>query len=811
MAAPSRRFALPGAIMGDLRLAVRSLLKAKLFTAVAVTTLAIGIGSTTAVFSLFSAIALKPLPFPEPTRLVDVEEWSATELSAGSAVGVSAPTLNDLAAGVKSLEAIASYLEVPTNVSGSESPERVSGALVSGNFFRVLGVNPAIGRAIDASDDRASAPPVVVINNRLFVRRFGGDRSILGQSIRINGMPHTIIGVMPATVMLPEFAELWTPMQQSYHVTDRASRDLGVIGRLRGGYSVAAADLELKTLGSAIAKDHPDTQAGWTTRVRPLRQALGGEEVGIFGFLLAAVLVLLLIVCANVASMMLARGAARRKDIAVRLALGARRSTIIWHLLAESLCLAIAGGVLGVLAASWGVDLMLASLQTNIPGWLRPTMDFRVMAFAVAASMAAAIAFGLAPALRSSRGDVHEDIKAGGPANIGGRRALLRGSLVVVQLALSLVLLAAAGVLMASVTRISARQIGLSDRDVVQARFEMLGSRTPEQNVATVKALVDRLSQIAGARTASIIGTGFIAGFGAQDQKIRAEGIVAVPDGVSPRFYFAITPKYFETVRLQLTQGRKFTDADARGTVPVVIINQTMGRRLWPAGNPTGHRIRLGNADSLPWRTIVGVVNDVGSNERIANAAYVPFAQAPQSAATIMVGSTGEPSALINPIREAARGVDADLPLVDLMTAEQDHARHYWPYRAYALMLTAVGAVALLLAGIGLYGVIAYAVEQRSREVGLRIALGANRNDVLRLVTRQGFVLVIIGVVFGVLGAIVVLPVMKSIPLLFGASPLDSLVFAAVTAILVLVALIASYIPARRATRVDPMIAMRSE
>lgn len=797
--------------MGDLLLAVRSLLKSKLFTAVAVGTLAIGIGASTAVFSLFNAVALRPLPFPNQERLVDIEEWSASELCGGCSVGVSLPTLKDFAPRVQSLQSIASYLERPANIAGASGPERVGSALISGSFFSVLGLNAAIGRAIDPSDDRVDAPPVVVLSGRLFTRLFGDDRSVIGQQIRLNGTPHTIIGVMPPTAILPEMASLWIAMAPSYHVADRSARELGVIGRLRDGVSVATADNEVKTLAAGVASEHPDTQKGWTTRVRSLRRALAGDKAVIFGIMLGAVLVLLLIVCANLAGLMLARGVARRKDLAVRIALGAKRSAIVWHLLAESLCLSIAGGVIGLVAASWAVDAMLAALGTQIPSWLEPQMDFRVIGFALVISIVSAAAFGLIPALRSSRDDVHDDIKAGGPATVGRSRGGLRGSLIVLQLAASLVLLTAAGVLAVSTQRISARETGVSDGNLLQARIEMLGTTAPDQQIAKVKSLVGRLSTMPGARTAAATATHFVAGFGGRDQSIRAEGVPAVPEGASPRFYFAVTPKYFDAMGLRLLRGRGITEGDVRGSTPIVVVNQEMSRRLWPNADPIGRRIRLGAADSLPWLTIVGVVSDIGNpaSGRISNYAYVPFSQAPQAEVRILVRATADPAALIKPVREAARSIDPDLPLLDLMTVEQDRARTVWPYRSYALMMTAVGFIALVLAGIGLYGIVAFAVEQRTREMGLRIALGAKRLDVITLIGRQGLVLVAIGVVFGVAGGLVVLPVLKSV--LFGASPINPYVFAAAAAVLVAVALVASYIPARRATHVDPMVAMKSE
>ena len=353
--------------MGDLLLAVRSLLKSKLFTAVAVVTLVIGIGTTTAVFTLFSGIVFRPLPFAEQDRLVDIEEWSAKELCADCAVGVSRPMFVDLKERLHSVSELAAYLEMPVNIGGTDIPERASAALVSGNFFPMLGVKPLIGRGLDLADDRDGATPVVVLSERLFLRRFGGDPTLIGRQIRLNGLPTTVVGVMPPTAVLPEFAQLWMPLEPAYHSTDRGNRELGAIGRLRAGATIAGADADVKVVAADLERAHPETQKNWSGRVRSLRQALAGEEKGVYGIMLGAVLVLWAIVCANLASLLLARGVARRREIAVRLALGARRASVVWHLLAESICLAVAGGVLGIIAASWTVDLLLASIDTPDP------------------------------------------------------------------------------------------------------------------------------------------------------------------------------------------------------------------------------------------------------------------------------------------------------------------------------------------------------------------------------------------------------------------------------------------------------------
>ena len=794
--------------MGEISLAVRSLLKSKLFTVVAVLTLTVGIGATTAVFSVFDAVALRPLPFPNPKALVDIEEWSTTELCGGCAVGMSRPMYLDVAQRARSFQGLVAYSEIPVNVGGLDAPERVSAAEVSGNFFSVLGVQPSIGRTLDVNDDRAGAPAVVVVSSRYFTNRLGGDAAKIGREIRINGQPTTIVGVMPPAAVLPEFAQLWLPMSRTPVGTDRTARDLGVIGRLKEGVTRDAAESEMKAIAADIERKYPESQKGWTTRIRGLRQAVGDGDVPVYGLMLASVGVLWAIVCANLAGLLLARGIARRREVAVRLALGANRRDVVWHLFAESVCLAMVGGALGAIASAWAVELLLASLDTTIPSWLTPRIDGWVLGFCLILSAVSAAAAGLLPALRASRPNVHDDLKAGAQSTVG-TRSRLRGSLVVLQLALSLVLLAVSGVLAATIQSLAGRE-GHEGEDVVQARVALLGEASPERITSSIDAFVARLGGLAEARSAAASGSGFIAGFGGREQPISVEGISSLPDGVSPRFYLAVTPRYFETAGMRILEGRSFEQTDRAGSAPVVIIGRRLATQLWNGQTAVGHRIRLGN-DSLPWRTIVGVIAEAGdtASRSFRNMAYVPFAQSPTAEATLLVASKGRPASIIRAVREAARSVDPDLPLLDLMTSADAHARVWRPYRAFAMTISGIGGIALVLSAIGLYGMIAYSAEQRTREIGLRIALGARPGDVVRLITRQGLRLVTLGVVLGLIAAVAVLPLMKN--LMFGLNPMNPSVFALSAALLVTVATIASYLPARRAAATDPMVALRND
>ena len=800
-------------ILRDLYFASRSLAKSKLFTVVAVASLALGIGANTAVFSLVKAFAFPRLPYAEPERLVDVHEWSATQLCAGCGVGTSYPGFVEWRQTAQSFSGMAAYLERPFAVSGAEGPARVSGAIASAELANVLGVSPALGRWIRPEEDRVGGSPVVVLSDALWQRRYAGDRRVIGQPIRINGVPHTVIGVMQPGLKYPEFAELWVPLAPNAHNGPRHERDLGVIARLRPGVSVDQAGAEMRRIARSIEDRYPETQREWSAGVTGLgRELWGSSEAAAYTALLGAVGFVLLIVCANIAGLLLARGAARRKEIAIRLALGASRRQIVRHLLAESFLLAAGGAIVGAVVAAWGVALAEASIKTPIPFWIDFQVNWVSLAYCGALSILTGFLFGLLPALRSSRPDLQTTLKDGSAGIAGGvRRSHLRAALVVSELALALVLLAGAGAMMKTFLRVGAREVGLDTRNVLQARVELLDSRfqDPARTLGTIDELVARFGRIPGAVSAAARRTEFIAGFGRSDKTIRVEGIATLPPNVSPRFYEIITPGYLRTVGLQLVAGRDFTSADRDGSLRVTLINRQLADQLWPGQSPLGRRIKLG-PDSLPWLTIVGVVGDRIVNQgRVMNYAYVPFAQDVGTVADVFVRAANQPLALIRPVRAEAAAVDADLPLIDLQTVDQARHANIWYYEMFTIFMSVFAGLAVLLAAVGLYGVIAYNSIQRTREIGIRIALGARGSDIIRLVTAQGGRLAILGVVIGAGGAAAVLRVTRAVFL--GANPIDPVVFGLVSALLVVVAVAASYLPARAASRVDPLRALRAE
>jgi predicted permease len=800
-------------IARDLQFAVRSLAKSKVFTAVAIASLALGIGANTAVFSLVKAFAFPRLPYAEPERLVDLHEWSATQLCAGCGVGTSYPGFREWRESARSFSGMAAYLERPFAVSGAEGPDRIGGAVASAELSRVLGVSPMLGRWIRPEEDRIDGARVVVLSDALWQRRYAGDRRVIGQVIRINGIPHTVIGVMPPRFKYPEFAELWVPLTPNVQDGPRSQRDFGVIARLRPDATVGQADAEMRRIAKSIEDRFPETQREWSAGATELRRELWSSSEGtMYTLLLGAVGFVLLIVCANVTGLLLSRGASRRKEIAIRLALGATRRQIVRHLLVESLLLALGGAVAGSVIAAWGVDVAEAAVRTPLPFWIEFRVDWLTLAYCGTISILTGFLFGLLPALRSSAPDVQTALKDGSSGITAGiRRSHLRAALVVGELSMALVLLAGAGAMMKTFLRISAREVGLDTRNVLQGRVEFLDARYRDtaRLASTISQLTERVGSIPGAVSAAARRTEFIAGFGRSDVTIRAEGLSALPPNVSPRFYEVVTPSYLETVGLPLVAGRSFTRGDRAGAPLVALINQRLAEQLWPRQSPLGRRIKLG-PDSLPWLTIVGVVGDrVANQNRVMNYAYVPFDQRPGASADIFIRAKDRPLALTRAIRAEAATVDSDLPLLDLQTVDQARRRNYWAYEMFAIFMAVLAGLAILLAAVGLYGVVAYNAVQRTREIGIRVALGANTADIIRMVTAQGGRLAVLGVVIGAVGAAAVVRVMRST--FIGANPVDPIVLGLVSALLVVVALAASYLPARAASRVDPLHALRSE
>ena len=793
----------------DSRYALRLARRTPLTVAVIVGSLALGIGANTAVFSFVNAIQFKALPVADEATLVDVSEWSATELCAGCGVGTSYPGFLEWKDKAQSFSSMGAFKEVALTVSGDGEPVRVGGCLVSSELFPMIGIQPSLGRSIAPADESPGAPPVAVISDLLWRNRFGARDDVIGLMLKIDGRIATIVGVMPAGFRWPELAELWVPLGANAAGWARSDRSLGVVARLRRGIDGRQAAAEMRTIAAAQEAAYPESNARWTAQVTSLREDMTGETAMASLVFLSAVAFVLLIACANVANLLLARAVERRREIAIRLALGAVRLRIIRLVLTESLALSAAGGALGMLIAVVASRALVASFQVEAPYWIQFGLDWHVPVFCAAVTGAAGLLCGLAPALQASRRDVQATLQDGNNAAGDRRGYALGGGLVVLQLTLSLVLLAGAGLMIKTVLRTYAFEPGYDASRVAVADLTLTGARydTPAARRIFVDGVLGALSRIPGTH-AAISQTIFFAG-GGDARRVVVEGAGEAAAGESPGFYYAVTPAYFAALGIPVLEGRGIASTDAAG---VVVVNREMARRLWPAGRPVGARIRFGR--DAPVVEVIGVVENAGGSPlaggRPMATAYVPFAGSDGRTVSLTVGTTAATGASLFPeIRAAVRGADPELPIEDLMTMEDAYARWTEPARFVAMLMASLSAVALILAAMGVYGVTAYGVARRTREIGIRLALGATARQVQRLLIGSALRTVCAGLILGLFGAWAGTRALEGI--LAGTSPTDPIVFSTAAITLAAVALLASWLPARRAQRIEPTQALRVE
>ena len=791
----------------DLRYCARLLTKAPGTVLACVLSLSLGVGATTAVFSFVDAIQFKPLPVRDEATLMTVSEASATDLCEGCAVGTSYPAFRDLASRVTTLESLDAYTEDRFVISGGGEPERIGGALISAGLFRTIGLQPALGRDFAPGDDRAGGPPVVVISDALWRRRFAADPAILGRPVKVNGVDRTIVGVMPPRFAFPEFAQLWLPLAPATGKWKRDNRSLGVVGRLRPGNTVDAARAEIATIGGALAESFPEHRH-WTMGIAAFRDSMTSETAMASTILLGSVAFVLLIACANVANLLLVRASDRRRELAIRSALGASTFRIVRLVLTESLALALAGGTIGVILAFWISDVIVATFGSDVPYWIQFGVDARVLLFGLTTTIVTGLLCGLVPALQSRRPDVNATLRDGGTVAAGGHR--FRSVLAAAQLALALVLLAGAGLLVKTTIRTFRFDPGFDVSRVVAGDIELSGPRYRDdgQVMQFGTRVIESMERIPGVR-AAVTRTVFFRGFGAQGNRIAVEGVTNVPVDASPSFYHGVTTGYFTVLGLAMRAGRDFavTDVDA------VIVNTEMARRVWGDQPALGHRIRFGDSAASRWFTVIGVVEIRGGSPLAANqaqpVAYVPFAVASGHSLSLVASSDRDSALLMSEAKAAVTSIDADQPLEDLMTMGRMYAQWSQPARFVALLMGALSGIALLMASMGTFGVVAYAVSRRTREIGIRLALGATPREVQQHMANAGLRLALVGLVLGVPAAVVCTRALEGI--LAGTSPGDPVVFSVVSLLLASVAGVASWLPARRAARVDPIVALRAE
>ncbi|MEJ7809818.1 MAG: ABC transporter permease [Gemmatimonadaceae bacterium] len=804
----------------DLRHAARSLGASRAVSVIAVLVLAVGIGAGTTIFSFVNAVLVRPLPYGDADRIVAL--FADRPKHGVTRSNISFADFEDLTAGSRAFEAASAYISAPTALSGLGEPERLERAIVSPDFFRVLRVPPALGRTL-LPEDASPTPHAAVLSYGLWARRFGSDPAIVGRTLTLNGRPYTVVGIMPRAFRHPE-VDVWTPLDpQVLRQDTRDNRFLQAVARLHPGASLERAQAELETVARRLEREHPESNTGWRARVRPLHADLAADLRSPLVILLAAVAFVLLISCANVANLLLARGASRQREVAVRIALGASRGRLVRQFLTESLLLAGVGGGLGILLSMWGTRLLRAAIPVEVPAWIRPTIDGRVLAFTVIVSLLTGALFGIVPSLHASRPELNAELKQGGRGGTAGlARSRLRGALVIVEVALSLVLLAGAALLIGSFVRMQRADPGFDPRGVLALRVSLPAARYGEdvQRAAFFAALLERVRGIPGVGSAAAVATPPMASE-SYWTSVSAEGRPAARLGDETYAHNQqVTPRYFRTMRVPLAAGRDVAEQDAAGATPVALVSETLAHTFWPGSDPLGKRFRLGGADSRsPWLTVIGVVRDTrqfGIRKPAPPEIYQSALQLPPHAMTLVVRASCDrtpgacdPAALAPLVRAELAALDPALPSYDVATMEQVVARNLWQPRLYGMLLGAFAAVAVLLAAVGLYGVISYAVTQRTKEIGVRMALGARPRDVLRLVVGEGWVLTAIGIGVGLAGALVAARALAG--MLFGVSPSDPATFLGIAALLAAVALFASYIPARRASRVDPVIAMRND
>jgi putative ABC transport system permease protein len=798
----------------DLTYAIRRLLKNPGFTGIAVITLALGIGANSAIFSVINAVLFQPLPFPEPHRLVGVYQvWKGTRNV------ISPSNFLDIRQQTRTLEDAAALDSTEFTLTGGGDPLRLRGSEVSATFFDVLRVRPLLGRTFAPDENEPGKDKVVVLGHSLWQQRFGSRADAVGSSIVLDGHPRTIVGVMPPGFSYPAEQQLWVPIE--YTDDTRKARGawyLSAIARLKAGVSPEQSASEVATLGKALEQAYPDenTDVGFTTF--PLHEAIVGDLRPALLVLLGAVGFVLLIACANVANLLLARAVARETELAVRTALGAGRRRLVRQLLTESLVLGITGGLIGLLVAFWGSDLLVSLQPEGIPRLNEVRIDRQVVMFTMAISLVTGIIFGALPALQMTRGSLSASLKEGGRGNMAAAgSARLRGTLIVAEMALAVTLLAGAGLLIKSFGKLQAVDPGFRPQDTLSFELSLPSTQYEKdpQIIAFFERLTARIEALPG-----VTSVGGVMGLPLSGMRFnisfKVEGRPDAAPGQQPAMEVRVaTADYFRTLGVPLKRGRLFTEADTADAARVVVLSEAAAKKFFPNEDPLGKRIDMGwtrEDESRAGGEVVGIVGDVkelGLDEEFPAEIYLPMRQWPVGRMAIVARTAVPPLTLAGEVKQAVQELDANLPVNEIRTVEAVVAESIAQPRFYMLLLGAFAAVALVLAAIGIFGVMSYTVSQRTREIGIRMALGAQGGSVVSMVVRQAMVLASAGLIVGLLAAVALSRTIAT--LLFDMSPTDPATFATVTGLLAGVAFLASYLPARRAASVDPIEALRAE
>ncbi|HEY9404091.1 MAG TPA: ABC transporter permease [Pyrinomonadaceae bacterium] len=807
-----------GAFLYDLRYGVRMLLKNKGFTAVVVLTLALGIGANSAIFSVVNAVLLRPLPFKDSNRLVWVWE---TQSQLDKAPFTPADFL-DYQAQNQSFEQVATFFSQSLTLTGEEQPVRLRSAIVSANFFSSLGVEPFAGRTFLPEEGQPGTKRVAVMSHGLWQRSFGSDPNLIGKSLMLNGVEFSVIGIMPPDFRYPNIAtELWinprnTVPELSIGSADdvrvmRNSHWLPMIGRLKPGVTLAQAQADMESVSRRLGQQYGSDHG---VRVISLHERITGDVRPALLSLLGAVGLVLLIACANVGNLLLARAASRQKEIAIRTALGAGRLRLIRQLLTESMLLALIGGAVGMWLAYRGINLLISILPADTPRLKEINLDLQVFGFTLLISLMTGLIFGLAPALKASRLNLNESLKERVQgAGEGIRRNRVRSLLVISEVAISLIILIGASLLIKSFQRLQDVDQGFNPANQLTLQLSLPAAKykEPEKQAAFFQQMFERLEILPGAQSVAVANDLPLDG-SMQTSTPYIEGRTVVPGQESVAGVHTVSHNYFQAMGIPLLAGRAFTSADAQGAQPVIIINHAMARRLFADEEPLGKRIKFSDDPKVPWKQIVGVVGNMkhnGIDVEDQMETYMPFLQSPRTIMAVAIRSASDPTSLTSAVRSAILEIDKDQPIYDVKTMSQRVSEAIAPRRLSMTLFSFFAGIAVVLAAVGIYGVMSYSVNQRTHEFGIRMALGARAADVLKLVIMQGIILILAGVAIGVLAALAATRLMSS--LLYGVSATDPYIFVVISLVLTVVALLACYIPARRATKVDPMIALRYE
>jgi putative ABC transport system permease protein len=792
------------------------LVKTPGFTLVAILALALGIGANTAIFSVVNGVLLRPLPLTDPDRLV----WAqGADLKTGEQGGkISPPDFLDYREQNRVFEHFSALQYISFTLTGDAAePERVTGARVSADFFETLGIMPVKGRTFLAEEEREGSNRVAIISHGLWQRRFGADPNLVGRTVDLSGQSIVVVGIMPAGFQFPSEVEVWSPIPfGGKETTMRRTHFLDAVGRLKPGLTLQDAQADISSVARRLEQQYPETNTNYGMGLTLLPEQIVGEMRRTLFVLLAAVGFVLLIACANVANLSLARGATRGKEIAIRVAMGASRSRVVRQLLTESVLLGALGGVLGLLLAVWGVDMLVSLSPEDLPRVKEVTIDTRVLSFSLLISILTGVLFGLAPALSFSRGgDLNETLKEGGRASgaaTGHNR--MRSLLVVAEVALSLMLLVGAGLLIKSFLKLSKVETGFDATSVMTMRISLPQTKytEPQRRAAFYQQLLERTRALPGVEAAGVISELPLSGQN-NDTYFTIEGKPPAAPGSEDRLanFRTASPDYFRAMGIPLIRGRFFNDGDREGAPHAVIISETFARRFFPDEDALGKRLTIDLGE--PWTgEIVGVVGNIRHFSLATEPfreMYMNIAQTPRGTVNLVVRTRSDPTALTAAIKQEVQGLDRDLPIYNPKTMEQRVSESAAAPRFRTLLLALFAALALVLAAVGIYGVISYSVTQRTHEIGIRMALGAGRRDILKLVVGHGVVLTLIGVAIGLVGAFMLTRIMATF--LFGVSATDPLTYTVVSLLLLAVALVACYVPARRAMRVDPMVALRYE